>query len=89
MTYNLNISTGITIEIIHIKSIATHADAMASKKLLNGHKIKVGANISNSEVVVIGSIEVREMLHIYVLLENLNKHLLQQSKPELLQLCSA
>ena len=62
-----------------MKSIVTHTDWIDRKQKFNGESVKETKNTSNWEVELIGSIEKCEILRFYVLLENMNKFLQQQS----------
>ena len=59
MTDDATFLPGNTIEIIQIKFIATHANSSVGKYYLYGQSVKKPTNISNSEVVVDESKEVR------------------------------
>ena len=70
---NITVPPRITAETKQIQFKANYATSSVSKQKLNSQSVKKKTNFSNSEVIVIESIEVREVFRFYVLLENLNE----------------
>ena len=79
VTDNFTILSRITIELLQIKFIVTQADYLLSgaKKPI-GQSVKEIAKIRSSELLLVDSIDVREILRFYVIHENLSTLLLQQ-----------
>ena len=77
---NLTILARNKIDWKQIRFIPTGVDSIVSKQNIKGPNVLEKTSVSNSEVVVIKSIEVRDILHLYVLLQELNRLLRQQWK---------